>query len=241
MKKLIYLLFALVLFAGCQSHVDLEAHGYSYDVTSDALSFKISYEELNGMPNPHNPERVFKDVYIPANNPIRFAEFDDIIDLLETGGTGVVYLSFPICPWCRTFAPVLIETANQFGIHEILYRNILDDRNILELRDGEVYETRAGHPGYYRLLELLGDLAPVYTGLEDDSIRRVFVPALLFIKDGEVVRYQGALGSFQERVAEDELGGWQSKNEDEINELSEIFLHYFHKLFGNIDDCTEPC
>jgi len=205
------------------------------DSNEDALAFKLEHEELNGQPNPSNPERLFLDMHIPENNPFRYADFDEINDLLENG-TGVIYLGFPICPWCRTFVPVLTDAALEFGVEEILYRNILDDRNILELDEesGELVEDRAGHPGYYELLDIIGDFAPIYNvDFDDDSIRRVFVPAVIFVKDGEVVHYQGTLASFQERAsADEELGGWQPKNDDEVAELTQIFMQYFEMLFG---------
>ena len=244
MLKAMFMLMAVTLIlAGCVSSGSGSTviSGSDSETISDALAFKLEHEELNGVPNPNNPELIFKDMYIPENNPFRYAELYEIVQLLENNGTGVVYLGFPICPWCRSFVPVLTNTAIEYGVREILYRNILEDRNILELEDGVIYETRAGHPEYYRLLELLGDLAPAYTGLEDDSFRRVFVPALLFIKDGEVIRYQGALASFQERVSTEELGGWLQKNEEEIEELSQIFSDYFEKLFENTDDCVIAC
>ena len=244
MLKTAFILMAVTLIlAGCVARGGDVSATVTNDneVISDALAFKLEHEELNGIPNPSNPERIFKDMYIPANNPFRYAEFDEIIQLFENNGTGVVYLGFPICPWCRSFVPVLTNAALEFRLSEILYRNILEDRNILELEDGVIYETRAGHPGYYRLLELLGNLAPAYTGLEDDSLRRVFVPALLFIKNGEVIRYQGALESFQERVSSEELGGWLPKNEEEVEELNQIFMDYFRKLFGDREDCLTPC
>ena len=241
---LVFGIIMVALLSGCMHRQDNNAVSIAYSEISeisDALAFKLEHEELNGEAHPNNPDWIFKDMYIPENNPFRYAELEEVVGLLETGGTGIVYLGFPNCPWCRSFIPVLIDSARDFGIHEILYRNILEDRNILELEDGAIYEARAGHPSYYRLLELLGDLAPVYRGLEDDSIRRVFVPALLFIKDGEVVRYQGVLESFQERAAEDERGGWQLMNDDEVRELTQILMTYFEMLFGNIDDCAEPC
>ena len=244
LKTMFFLMAVTFVLAGCVARggdtivdviIDDEA------VISDALAFKLEHEDLNGVPNPNNPDRIFKDMYIPENNPFRYAELYEIVYLLENNGTGVVYLGFPICPWCRSFVPVLTAAAMEFGVNEILYRNILEDRNILELEDGIIYETRAGHPDYYRLLELLDNLAPVYIGLQDDSLRRIFVPALLFIKNGEIIRYQGALESFQERVSDEELGGWLPMNEEEIKKLNQIFTGYFEKLFRVIDDCPIAC
>jgi len=239
-KKLIFLtfvgVFALVLVA-CNGYED-ETETDQQTEYGDALAFKLEHEELNGEPNPNNPEVTFKDMYVSENNPFRYVEYDEIIELLE-GGTGIIYFGFPICPWCRNLVPVLTDAAIEFGVEEIMYRNVLYDRNLLELEDGEIVETRAGHPGYYQVLEILGDLVPVYTDLEDESIRRIFVPAVVFVKDGEVISYFQNLPTFHNRVNEDELTtAWDSMNEDEIEELTQIFINYFEIIFDGTCSIT---
>jgi thiol-disulfide isomerase/thioredoxin len=213
-------------------------------IMSDGLAFKAEYEALNGQPHPTNAELSFIEIDIAENNPFVFAEFDEINEL-AANGTGIIYLGFPECPWCRAMLPVLTNAAIDFGVDKILYRNILDERNILERYEGEIIEIRAGEPGYYRLLEILGDIAPVYTGLDDESIRRIFVPALIFVKDGNVIAYEESLETFQERVRDDSLGSWQPMNEAEVNELTRIYVNYFNILFNDAnldwDSEIEPC
>jgi len=202
--------------------------------TVDSIAFKQSYEELNGqLRDANDPDRVFKSIYIPEVNPFRFVEYDEIMGLLENGGTGVVLLGIPTCPWCRNLVPVLASAAIDFGVKDILYRDILDDRDILT-RDaaGNIVTEREGDAGYMRLLEALGDLAPPYRDLGDESIRRIHVPVVLFIENGEIIRYQTSLQSFVDRVEGEELGGWMSMNEAEEQELTELFNHYFERLFG---------
>ena len=202
--------------------------------SEDALAFKAEHEDLNGEPHPDNPDHLLKDMYIPENNPFRYATYDEIVDLLEDG-TGIVYFGFPICPWCRNLVPVLTNAAIDFGVTDILYRDVLDDRNILELEDDEIVEIRAGHSGYYEVLEILGDLVPEYRGLYDDSIRRIFVPAIVFVRDGEIISYFTNLPAFEDRVhnEEDPITAWDSMNEDEIEELTQIFMSYFEQVFGD--------
>lgn len=211
-----------------------ESDGAQALTTEDALMFKAEHEELNGQPHPDHPDNIMKDVYIPTNNPFIYVEYDEIIALLEDG-TGIIYFGFPICPWCRNLVPVLADAAIEFGVEEILYRNVLDDRNILALQDGVIVETRAGHPGYYQVLEMLGDLVPEYRGLEDESIRRIFVPAVVFVKDGEVISYFQNLPAWQDRVNDenDAATSFDSMNEAEIEELRQIFMNYFEILFGD--------
>jgi len=205
-------------------------------ITEDSLRFKQVYERLNGIAYENNPSLVFQTIEIPSDNPFVFASFDEIIYLLENNGTGVVYLGFPNCSWCRNLVPVLIEAASDFGLEKILHRNIYEDRNLLEIQDDEIIELREGNPGYLRILELLGERAPIYRELfplNDGTIRRIYVPVVLFIRDGEIIRYQGNLDSFQARVNQnDDITSFDPMNEDEIDELKHIFLEYFARLFN---------
>jgi len=219
---------ALLGLSGCQTEeTNAEA--------TDALAFVAEHEDLNGVPHPDNPDLIFKDMYVSEDNPFRYVEFDEIVELLENG-TGIVYFGFPNCPWCRNLVPVLTDAAIAFGVEDILYRNVWEDRNVLELDDdGEIVEVRAGDPGYYQVLEILGDLAPAYRGLEDESIRRIFVPAVVFIRDGEVISYFQNLPTFQARVEDenDATTAWDPMNAEEVEELTQIFIAYFEQVFGD--------
>ncbi|MCL2560242.1 MAG: glutaredoxin [Turicibacter sp.] len=225
---------SLSILVGCQTE-DQTENGETNGPSEDALAFVLEHEELNGVaPNPDYPDIVFQEIFVAENNPFRYVEFDEIAELLESG-TGIVYFGFPTCPWCRNLVPALTDAAIEFGVEDILYRNVFEDRNILELGDdGEIVEIRAGHPGYYEVLEILGNLAPAYTGLEDDSIRRVFVPAVVFVRDGEIISYFTNLPTFQARVDDenDETTPWDFMNDDEVEELTQIFLSYFEQVFG---------
>lgn len=234
-RKLIVMLLTIVVVligvVGCQTADDTLNDDTTDNALEDALAFKVEHEELNGIAHPDNPDRIFKEIFISDNNPFRYAEYDEIIKLLEAG-TGIIYFGFPTCPWCRNLVPVLTNAAVDFGVEKILYRNVWDERNILELEDDEIIEVRAGHPGYYQVLDLLGDFVPAYNGMEDDSIKRITVPAVVFVENGEIIGYYESLPSFQERVSEEELGGWLPMNEDEVKELTQIFIAYFEQLFG---------
>jgi len=234
MKKRIILtcfcIFGLALSGTLIYYAVFRGNGDADATTNEVFNFKQHYEALNNTPAAFNPELIFKEMYIPESNPFRLAEFDEINQLIKRG-TGIIYLGFPICPWCRNLVPVLANAAIGFGVSEILYRDILEDRNILELEEGEIVETRAGKPGYYRLLALLGDIAPVYAGLEDDTIRRVYVPAVIFVRNGEIIGYITGLDSFRDRVSDEALGGWLPMNEAEEDELFQLFMQYFRLTF----------
>jgi len=225
------LLIGLIIFLVISEDDEL------YGPHADALRFKEEYERLNGEVYENDSELVFQTINIPENNPFRFVELEEIINLLENGGTGVVYLGWSSCSWCRNLVPILADTAIESGVPKIFHRDISEDRNILELYNNEIIEVRAGHPDYIRLLELLGELVPVYREIfpiNDGSFRRIYVPVVLFIRDGEIIRYQGNLDSFQNRINQsDDLTSFDEMNEDEIDELQHLFLEYFARLFDN--------
>ena len=72
---------ALLVLVGCETEDDV--------VNEDALRFKAEHEDLNGTPHPDRSEFILSDMYVSEDNPFRFVEFDEIIELLEDG-TGVV-------------------------------------------------------------------------------------------------------------------------------------------------------
>ena len=207
----------------------------------DNLLFKYLYEYWNNWQHHANELWVLQEMYVSEDNPIRFVDLQYIVELIENEETAVVYLGFPSCPWCRVFVPVFLDAARLFHVEEILYRNILEDRNILELRGDEIYQVRAGCYYYYRLMEILGDWTSEYAGLGDPSIRRIFVPAFIFIIEGEIVYLQGYLDSHTERIADDPRRAFQELTESEIKELREIFMYNFSIIYPHFVPCFQPC
>ena len=139
--------------------------------------FKLEYESLNG-------KNDYIDVNIPSDNNIVYADYEQIFDILD--GTGVIYFGYPECPWCRNAVPVLIEAAKEA---EIYYLNNNEDRDTKTLKDGKVVTEKEGTDNYNKLLEKLGDKASTYEGLEDNSIKRLYFPTLVVVKNGEITDY----------------------------------------------------
>ena len=108
MKKLISIVLILFLLAGCGS---------------DASKFKKEYESLNGKAN--DAGVLHKEITIPEDNPMVYATYEEVVDMLENG-TGIVYFGYPECPWCRAALPVLLEAADEELMTKILYYNNKD-------------------------------------------------------------------------------------------------------------------
>src|SRR5699024_10799290 len=103
-------------------------------------------------------------------------------------GTGVLYFGFPECPWCRAAMPVMDEAGKNTDIGQIHYLNVSEIRDVRTLdADGNIVEEEPGTKGYSEILAELGDAAPEYEGLDDPEQRRIYVPLVVAVKNGEVV------------------------------------------------------
>ena len=152
---------------------------------SMATRFKLEYESLNGQKTADN--KTYINVNIPKDNNIVYADYNKVFEILD--GTGVIYFGFPECPWCRNAIPVLLNAAKDSGVDKIYYLDNVDDRDTKALKDGKVVTEKEGTSNYNKLLKKLGDKASVYDGLNDDSIKRLYFPTVVFVKNGQIVDY----------------------------------------------------
>lgn len=154
-------------------------------ITADEKKFKKEYESFNGKTSLSSKKK-YPLVSIPEKNGIIYSSSNEIIELLSEG-TGIIYFGFPECPWCRSMIVPFIETVKEQD-ETIHYFNALSIRDIKELtEDGNVKTLQEGTDKYYKILELLGNNASIYEGLNDDSIKRLYFPTIVFVKNGEIV------------------------------------------------------
>jgi len=156
----------------------------------DALKFKNEYESLN--------EEGSIEINISAKNPIEYANYDKLLEVINNG-TGIIYLGFPGCPWCRNALPVLFDVANDNNIETIYYMNILNERDSYVVEDDKlVYATddegneKKGTVGYLKLLEALDEhLTEYIVSFEGEEYKtgekRIFAPTIIFVRDGRVL------------------------------------------------------
>ena len=198
--------------------------------TKDAIQFKEEYEALNGVTR-ENTDKIYTSMDLPKNNPMYYATYEEIYDVLE--GTGVIYLGYPECPWCRNLVPTLIESAKKVNIDKIYYMNMHDERNKLVLNDdGEIETEQKGSEGYNTLVEKIKDVLPVYEGLNDDSIKRIYVPFVIFVKDGEITdTHMGTLDS-QENP-------YEELSDEQKTELKNILVDKMMKISNSA--CDDLC
>ena len=157
---------------------------------TDALKFKKEYESLTG-------EKYVK-LDIPEDNPIVYADYDKLLEVIDNG-TGIIYLGFPGCPWCRSALPVLLDAAKENNVETIYYMNILNEREsyIVE-EDKLVYakdedgNEKKGTKGYFKLLKALDkhltDYKIEFEGKKYKvGEKRIYAPTVIFVRDGKVL------------------------------------------------------
>lgn len=106
---------------------------------------------------------------VEVDNVFKYKTAEETKDILEHG-TGVVFLGFPSCPWCQSYAKMLNDLAKEKGLTEIYYYNIHDDRE----NNTEVYQ---------KFVSILGD----YLQYDNTGKKRIYVPNATFIVDGEII------------------------------------------------------
>ena len=93
-------------------------------------------KSLNGTTSVSDKE--YLEVYVDKNNVMKYTSIDKMIDIIKNG-TGVIYLGYPECPWCRNAVSALLEASDSTSIDTIYYLNMKDVRDRLALdSDGNI-------------------------------------------------------------------------------------------------------
>lgn len=185
MKKWFALLLAMILVGSIA--LPALADGPK-DIDQDEMKFIEDYESLNGQLD-RTGLYMLPDVDLPERVPFEYEDIDDIEELL-TEDSGVLYIGFPSCPWCRQLIQPMIDAWNLTGSNEeITCINIYDLRPTRSVdEEGNVTETVPPAPEYAKLVELLYDHLRPFTGAKDESIKHIYSPMLVFVREG-VIEY----------------------------------------------------
>lgn len=186
-------------------------------------AFAAEYEALNGEQGANGTEHVSME--ISEDHPFVIASQEEVRDLL-TDGSGAIYFGFAECPWCRNAVPVMDEAAQAVGLDEIYYVNVREMRDQKSRdSDGEIVVDEEGSEFYYYLLSELGDQAPEYGSLEDPAERRITVPFVVVVVDGEIVSTH--LGTVESQT--DPL---VAMTPEQRQELKDIYVGMFAAIPG---------
>lgn len=119
---------------------------------SDAIKFSKEYDITEG------------NVYV-------YRDIDQIIKILENG-TGIVYLGFPECPWCKAYVKYLNEVAIENNLDKIYYFDILEDR-------------KNNTEEYQKIVSILDE----YLRYDEEGNKRIYVPSVISVKQGNITGY----------------------------------------------------
>lgn len=133
------------------------------------------------------------------------------INKILKNGTGLVYLGFPKCPWCRGYVPIINEVTKEQGLDKIYYFNIKKDRE----DNSKLYQ---------KTVELLGD----NLRYDNEENRRIYAPLLIAVKNGKVVMF-------------DDTRYWNNKEYDSTEEFwnNEDLTSMKEKLVKMINEVKE--
>ncbi len=204
---------------------------------SDAFLFKQEYESLNGAIQESSGKN-YQVVTIPLKNPVDILNEEEAISLLESG-TGLLYLGFPECPWCRSMIPVLLKTLDNMNISSLSYLNIFDIRDTYVLNaKNKLEKTKEGTEKYYKMLEILDEFLDEYTletskgKVVDTKEKRILAPSVIAIKNGKVVGiHVGTVASQKDP--------YQELTTKEEEELSNSYIKLINQVYDL--NCDESC
>ena len=176
MKKkiilIIVLLIGIISITGCEKKE-----------LTDAEKFKEEYESLN---NKTINKKKVRNISISKENPIIYKEAKDIIEMMDSKKTFIVYFGFNDCPWCRSMVETMLKVAKDYNIDEIYYVDIKDIRDEKEIdKDGNITTTKEGTKAYKELLNRLDNLLEEYM-IDDISMeeKRINEPTVIAIANG---------------------------------------------------------
>ena len=131
----------------------------------------LIYEKFENENNKMTDAEKFKKEYpgVTENNIFVYSNTTEIINILKNG-TGVIFLGFPDCKWCQTYAPMLNNIASEAGIEKIYYLNILNDRKN-ETKD------------YQTITKLLDENMLC----DDEGNKKIYTPDVTIVKNGKII------------------------------------------------------
>jgi len=153
---------------------------------------------------------------VGEDNVFVYRNSSEVISMLKHG-TGVVYIGFPECPWCQTYAKYLNEVAKEVGVTKIYYYNILEDRT----NNTEVYK------------EIVEELKE-HLEFDNEGNPRVYVPNVSFHVAGKIIGndLETAYDTKGFKTPEEY---WTEK---EVKDLKNRLKGYMEEVYKSSNSCT---
>lgn len=145
-----------------------------------------------------------KEYGITEENIFTYRTSTEIINILKHG-TGVVYLGFPECPWCKAYVSILNEVAKENNVQKIYYFNILEDR-------------KNNTENYQKIISLLDDNL-LY---DEEGNKRIYVPDITVLINGEIIGHNNETSVIAENITPEQY--WTEEKKQTLkNELKSYF------------------
>lgn len=122
------------------------------------------------------------------DNVFTYRTIEEINKILKNG-TGLVFLGFPECPWCRGYVPIINEIAKKEGLEKVYYFNIYEDR-------------KNNTEEYQEMVKLLKG----FLRYDDEGNERIYAPSLIAVKNGKILEF-------------DDTRYWDNKKYDSAEEF----------------------
>lgn len=147
-----------------------------------------------------------KEYEMTENNVFVYRDIEQIIKILENG-SGIVYLGFPECPWCKAYVKYLNEVAIDNDLDKIYYYDILDDR-------------KDNTKEYQKIVGILEE----YLRYDDEGNKRIYVPAVISVKNGKITGFDDET-SYDTKNYETPEEYWENEDleglKDKLNKMIE--------------------
>lgn len=147
------------------------------------------------------------------SNPFVYKTSDEIINILENG-TGIVYLGYPECPWCKEYVKMLVSVFKKTSVDTIYYFDIKEDRE-------------SNSENYKKIVSILSDNLEY----DDEGNKRVYVPDITFVKKGKIIGHDNETSLIFEDIQPSEY--WTS---EKVSALEAKLEGLMLDVAGNI--CT---
>lgn len=178
MKKLIYSLLSVFVLIGC---------------STPQASIQSSTKEES-----------LTEQYTDLEDDSAFVvmEKDNVKTFIEHG-TGILYFSFPECPWCQAYIPMLSDVLNENDMQANYYNVRVDRTN--------------DHDFYEEIANLL--ITHNQSGKEDivqydnDGNPLIYMPLTLFIDGGKIIDFNGETNAEDSDVIKPEQYWTQEKRD----------------------------
>lgn len=189
-NKKLYIIIGVILFLAC------------------SIGFYIGFTSVGTKDT--DAKKFASEYPVDKDNVFVYRTLEEINNILENG-TGLIFLGFPECPWCRGYAPIINEIAKQKKLEKVYYFNIKNDRED---------NTKL----YQKTVKLLGD----NLRYDDEGNRRIYAPSLIAVKNGKIVGF-------------DDTRYWNNKSYETPEEFwnKEDLTSMKEKLVKMIDDTKE--